>query len=331
MREIFVFVERSKDGFDESALELLTAARGLGEATVSAVLMGADVADLASEAARWFDSVYVFDDPALAQPDGDLQSRILAPLIDREKPLVTLVPHTNTGLELTPMLSVRAGTPLIADAMAIESCAAGDCEAGVECIRAVRAVFGGKVQARVSAIPAANGVMISVRPGAYTPPDTAPGAGGAVHSETIPEGVAPRRQYVETVAPDPGAVDISQAEVLVAIGRGIEDEENLEDLRSLADAMGAEVACTRPVVDKKWLEKTRQVGTSGVTVKPRVYLALGISGSFQHLGGVKGDPFIAAINTDPSAPIFGVADVGIVGDILDLIPLLEEKIRERRG
>ena len=92
-----------------------------------------------------------------------------------------------------------------------------------------------------------------------------------------------------------------------------------------------EVACTRPVVDKKWLEKTRQVGTSGVTVKPRVYLALGISGSFQHLGGVKGDPFIAAINTDPSAPIFDVADVGIVGDILDLIPLLEEKIRERRG
>ncbi|MGB5303501.1 MAG: electron transfer flavoprotein subunit alpha/FixB family protein [Gemmatimonadota bacterium] len=152
-----------------------------------------------------------------------------------------------------------------------------------------------------------------------------------MHSETIPEGVLPRRQYVETIAPDPGAVDISQAEVLVAIGRGIEDEENLEDLRSLADAMGAEVACTRPVVDRKWLEKTRQVGTSGVTVKPRVYLALGISGSFQHLGGVKGDPFIAAINTDPSAPIFGVADVGIVGDILDLIPLLEEKIRERRG
>ena len=98
MREIFVVVERSKDGFDESALELLTAARGLGEAKVSAVLMGADVADLASEAAQWFDSVYVFDDPALAQPDGDLQSRILAPLIDREKPLVTLVPHTNTGL-----------------------------------------------------------------------------------------------------------------------------------------------------------------------------------------------------------------------------------------
>ena len=194
MREIFVVVERSRDGLDESALELLTAARGLGEATVSAVLMGAEVADLVSEAAQWFDSVYVFEDPALEHPDGDLQARILAPLIDREKPLVTLLPHTNTGLELAPMLAVRAGTPLIADAMDIESCAAGDCEAGVECIRAVRSVFGGKVQARVSAIPAENGVMISVRPGAYTPPDVAPGAGGVVHSENVPAGVTPRRQ-----------------------------------------------------------------------------------------------------------------------------------------
>jgi len=331
MREIFVVVERSGDGLEESALELLTAARSLGEVTVSAVLTGAEVADLASEAARWFDDVYVFDDPALSQPDGDFQSRVLAPLIDRRKPFVTLVPHTNTGLELAPMLSVRAGLPLIADAMAIESCTAQDSSAGVACLRAVRAMHGGKVQARVAAIPAENGVMVSVRPGAYAPPDAVPGTGGAVHPETIPEGVAPRRQYVETVAPEPGAVDISHAEVLVAVGRGIEDEENLEALRSLADAMGAEVACTRPVVDRKWLEKTRQVGTSGVTVRPRVYLALGISGSFQHLGGVKGDPFIAAINTDPSAPIFGVADVGIVGDILDLIPLLEEKIRERRG
>ena len=331
MREILVVVERSGDGLDESALELLTAARGLGDVMVSAVLMGSDVADLASAAARWFDGVYVFDNPALAQPDGDFQSRILAPFIDRQKPIVTLVPHTNTGLELAPMLAVRTGTPLVADAMAIEWCAAGDCAAGADGIRAIRAMFGGKVRARVSAIPAENGVTISVRPGAYAPPSSAPEAAGTMHPEAIPEGVAPRRQYVETVAPDPSAVDISQAEVLVAVGRGIEDEENLEEVRSLAEAMGAEVACTRPVVDSKWLEKTRQVGTSGVTVKPRVYLALGISGSFQHMGGVKGDPFIAAINTDPSAPIFGVADVGIVGDILDLIPLLEAKIRERRS
>jgi len=188
MRKIFVVVERAKDGLGESALELLTAARGLGDATVSAVLMGADVADLASEAAQWFDSVYVFEDPSLAYPDGDLQSRVLAPLIDREKPLVTLVPHTNTGLELAPMLSVRAGTPLIADAMALESCAAGDCESGVACVRAVRAMFGGKVQARVSAVPTENGVMISVRSGAFPPPDTAPGPAEPCTRRPCPKG-----------------------------------------------------------------------------------------------------------------------------------------------
>ena len=325
MRKILVVVERVKGELDETAFELLTAARDLGDAAVSAVLIGAGVAETAAELTRWFENVHVYDDPSLAQPDGDYQARVLAPLIEREKPFATLIPHTNTGMELAPMLAVRANAPLIADAMSLEASGEG------QTIRAVRTVFSGKVQARVSTKPTDNGTIVSVRPGAFTAPETPPEAGGVVHTESIPEGVSPRRQYVETVAPDPSAVDISQAEVLVAVGRGIEDEENLELVHKLAEAMGAEVACTRPVVDKKWLEKSRQVGTSGVTVKPRIYLALGISGSFQHLGGIKGDPFIAAINTDPAAPIFGVADVGIVGDILELIPLLEEKIRERRG
>ncbi len=323
MRQTFVVVERVKGKPDEMALELLTAARDLGDTTVSAVLMGDGVADMAIELARWFESLHVYDDPSLAQPDGDYQSRVLAPLIQREKPFATLVPHTNTGMELAPMLAVRVNAPLIADAMSLE--------VEGETMRAVRTMFSGKVQARVSANTSENGAIVSVRPGAFTAPDSPPEAAGTIHAERIPEGVAPRRHYVETLTPDPGAVDISQAEVLVAVGRGIEDEENLEIVSTLAEAMGAEVACTRPVVDKKWLEKSRQVGTSGVTVKPRVYLALGISGSFQHLGGIKGDPFIAAINKDPGAPIFGVAHVGIVGDILDLIPLLEEKIRQRRG
>jgi electron transfer flavoprotein alpha subunit len=325
MRKIFVVVEHVQGGLDESAFELFTAARGLGDARVAAVLMGEGLADTATELTSWFEDVHVYDDPSLAQPDGDYQARALAPLIDREKPFATLIPHTNTGLELAPLLAARANTPLIADAMSIEADADG------QKVRAVRTILSGKLQARVSASPAENGAMVSVRPGAFAIPETPPKAGGTIHTEVIPEGVSPRRSYVETVTPDPSAVDISQAEVLVAVGRGIEDEENLDEVHSLAQALGAEVACTRPVVDKKWLEKTRQVGTSGVTVKPRVYLALGISGSFQHMGGIKGDPFIAAINKDPAAPIFAVADVGIVGDILDLIPLLEEKIRQRRG
>jgi electron transfer flavoprotein alpha subunit len=136
------------------------------------------------------------------------------------------------------------------------------------------------------------------------------------------------RRFLETVQAEIGDVDITKADVLVSIGRGIEDEENIELAHELAEAMGAEVSCSRPIVDAKWLEKARQVGTSGKTVKPKVYLALGISGSFQHLGGLKGSPFIVAVNKNPKAPIFQVADVGIVEDILEFMPALTEKIQQ---
>ena len=119
-------------------------------------------------------------------------------------------------------------------------------------------------------------------------------------------------------------------DVLVSVGRGIEDQENIELAEDLAQSMGAVVSCSRPIVDAKWLEKARQVGTSGQTVKPKVYLALGISGSFQHLGGIKGAPFIVAVNKNPKAPIFQVADVGIVEDILEFIPELAEKVKESK-
>ncbi len=116
--------------------------------------------------------------------------------------------------------------------------------------------------------------------------------------------------------------------MLVSIGRGIEDEDNIEIAQELADAIGADVSCSRPIVDAKWLEKSRQVGTSGQTVKPKVYIALGISGSFQHLGGIKGSPFMVAVNKNANAPIFQVADIGITDDLLDFVPVLTEKIEK---
>jgi len=127
-----------------------------------------------------------------------------------------------------------------------------------------------------------------------------------------------------------GDVDITKSDVLVSVGRGIEDQENLEIIFDLAKAMGADVSCSRPIVDAKWLEKSRQVGTSGKTVKPKVYLALGISGSFQHMGGLKGNPFIVAVNKNPKAPIFQVANVGVVADVLEFVPELTEKIKEAK-
>jgi electron transfer flavoprotein alpha subunit len=132
------------------------------------------------------------------------------------------------------------------------------------------------------------------------------------------------------VVAEVGDVDITKEDVLVSVGRGIEDQDNIEIAEDLAKAMGAVVSCSRPIVDAKWLEKSRQVGTSGQTVKPKVYMACGISGSFQHLGGIKGNPFIVAINKNAKAPIFQVADVGVVADILEFMPALTEAIEEAK-
>ncbi len=152
-------------------------------------------------------------------------------------------------------------------------------------------------------------------------------AGGSVTAGDAGDLTA-KRAFLEVVVAEVGDVDITKSDVLVSIGRGIEDEDNIEVAQELAEAMNAVVSCSRPIVDAKWLEKSRQVGTSGQTVKPKVYMAMGISGSFQHMGGVKGNPFIVAVNKNPKAPIFQVADVGIVEDILDFMPELQEAIEE---
>ncbi len=142
---------------------------------------------------------------------------------------------------------------------------------------------------------------------------------------------SPRSAAISTtIVPEAGDVDITKEPVLVSIGRGIGEKDNIPIAEELAEALGAVVSCSRPVVDAKWLPKSRQVGSSGQTVKPKIYLACGMSGSFQHLAGLKGNPFIVAINKNPKAPIFQVADVGIVTDMLEFMPELTEKVREAK-
>ena len=323
-RTILVLVERTGNELDDSALELATEARRLAEGgPVYAAVTGNGLGDIPDRLTQWFDKVYVFDDPLLDEPDGEATAELLFTLIERDRPWVTLIPHTNNGMDLAPVLAVKTDCPLIADCLSLTATDEG--------LSAVRTIYGGKVHARVTARSSDKGLLATVRPGSCAADAEAPGSGGSVTEEPVPENLVPHRRFVETLTPEAGAVDITQAEVLVAVGRGIEEEENLEIIQSLAEALGAEVACSRPVVDKNWLPKNHQVGTSGLTVKPRIYIAAGISGSFQHMGGLKGGAFIAAINKDPAAPIFNVADVGIVGDLFDIVPLLEEKIRELKG
>ena len=175
------------------------------------------------------------------------------------------------------------------------------------------------------------GVVLNIRPGSFKPKEGVPARGVVVDKPVDAAILTCGRRYLETIEAESGDVDITKHQVLVSIGRGIQEQDNVAIAEELAEALGAAVSCSRPVVDAKWMEKSRQVGSSGKTVKPRVYMACGISGSFQHLAGLKGNPFIVAINKNAKAPIFQVADVGVVDDLLEFLPELTNKIREQRS
>ena len=236
---------------------------------------------------------------------------------------IVLVPHEHFGIDLAPGLSIKTNSAFVSDVLDI---------AGVEGagLKVVRQEFGGQVSAHVRC-DISSGAVVTIRPGAFKPLEGAPVSGAVVDKSNDIGTLAAGRRYLETVVAEAGDVDITKYNILVSIGRGIQEKDNVAIAQELADALGAAVSCSRPVVDAKWMEKSRQVGSSGKTVKPKVYLACGISGSFQHLAGLKGSPFLIAINKNPKAPIFQVADVGIVDDILEFLPELTNKVREMRS
>jgi len=190
--------------------------------------------------------------------------------------------------------------------------------------------FGGRVQARV-ALPAGEPFVLSVRPTAFpaAPPLEAPGVIERIGPPALPARAGGRfLEYVEEAAEGP---DITQSDLIVSIGRGIGEEENVALAAELAEALGGALACSRPIVDRGWLPRSRQVGTSGRTVRPRLYLALGISGAFQHVAGMKGAGRVIAVNRDRHAPVFKAADWGYVGNLFDIVPELIRLAREERG
>lgn len=320
MASVFVYVSHKDGKADDSAFELAGAARMLfpGSA-VTGLVAGSGVDAVCAEAAPFFGEVWRFEQKTLAWPNAEL----LRPLLVKVLPAgsIVLLPHDTFGLDLGPGLSVKLGVPYVPDVVG---------EDGLEgtTLKVVRQEFAGQVSSHV-AVDVAAGAVITVRSGAFRP--AGPGTPGTVADRSSDaDGLTARRKFVELIQAEAGDVDITREEVLVAVGRGIGDKENLPLVEELAEAMGAALCSSRPIVDAKWLDKSRQVGTSGKTVKPKVYLALGISGSFQHLGGIKGSPFLLAVNKNPKAPIFQAATVGVVADLLELLPVLTEKIRAAR-
>ena len=321
MARIFVYILHRNGVADDSAAELLAAA-GKIDATVSPTAIvtgcGADL-DSACEALRAsYAEVWKIANETLAYPNAELIRQTLVKILPAG--CIVLVTHDHFGIDLAPGLSIKTNVAFVSDVLAIKGIEGTD-------VKLVRQEFGGQVSAHVKC-DISSGAVITIRPGAFKPQESAPLAGIVVDKSSEIGALTARRRYLQTVVAEAGAVDITKHAVLVSIGRGIQEKDNVSIAEELADALGAALSCSRPVVDAKWLEKSRQVGSSGKTVKPKVYLACGISGAFQHLAGIKGNPFIIAINKNPKAPIFQVADVGIVDDILEFLPELTNKVRE---
>ena len=322
MAEIFVLAEHREGELREITFEMLGAAKYLGKdmgATITAVLLGHDVDTYAEKLGSYADTVLVVDDPKLDYFNAEIYQKVLSKLISDKNPVVTLIGHTAFGMDLAPALAVELGLPLATDCIGLEV------DGGK--LFAIRQIYSGKVNAKVSF--KGDRYMITIRSAAF------PVEEGTLSGEIVKESVAiedvPYRKFIGYEEAPAGEVDITQADYIIGIGRAIGDPENIPMVEELAEALGGVLACSRPVVDKNWLPKDRQVGSSGKIVKPKLYLALGISGAFQHVAGMKDSGLIVAINKDPKAPIFNVADYGIVNDLFKVVPVLKEKITELKG
>ncbi len=324
MPRIFAYIIHKSGVPDDSAIELLAAARAIAPTSAPTAILtgwGPDFDLACKSVSSSFDETWKISNQTLAYPNAELVRQALVHVLPSDS--IVLVSHDHFGIDLAPGLSIKLNAAYVPDVLAIE-----DLQGNT--LKLVRQEFGGQVSAHVRC-DISGGAVINVRPGAFKPGPIAVASGTVIDKSSEVGTLTARRRYIETIIAEAGDVDITRHSLLVSIGRGIQEKDNIALAEELAEVLGAAVSCSRPVVDAKWMEKSRQVGSSGKTVKPKVYLACGISGAFQHLAGIKGSPFLIAINKNPKAPIFQVADVGIVDDLLEFLPELTNKALEFRG
>jgi len=314
MSDVLAITEHRRGELRDVSFELPTACRELaGESgDVHLAVIGGDVDAFAAELDR--DGVDVIHTVAEGEEfNHDVYTQVVEALVAALEPRYVLAPHSVNGLDYAPALAQRLGYPLVTDVVA--------CDLDGE-LTVTRELYNGKTEAGVAV--ESELALLTIRPGEWEP---AEGAGDArieaFDVELDESAVGSTVTGFEEVGA--GDVDISEADVLVSVGRGIQEEENLDIIFELADALEATVSSSRPIVDNGWLPPDRQVGQSGKQVTPEVYIAIGISGAVQHVAGMKGAETIIAINDDPSAPIYDIADYGIVDDLFDVVPALTEQ------
>ena len=337
---VFVFAQQVDNKLNGIALELVGKGKDLAKdlgTEVTAVLIGSDVMSLTKELAEYgADRIIVVDDPELKEYRTEPYAHALAEVIKKYKPEIMLVGATAIGRDLGPRVSARIHTGLTADCTQLEI---GDFPInpipGREQLHnqllMTRPACGGNTIATI-ACPNFRPQMATVRPGVMQKAERVEGAQAVI--EEFNPGFVPNNKYVEIldiVKAVSDVEDIMDAKILVSGGRGVGSAENFKLLDDLAEALGGTVSCSRAVVDAGWKSKDLQVGQTGKTVRPHVYFAIGISGAIQHLAGMEESDIIIAINKDETAPIFDVADYGIVGDLNKILPALTEKIKEAKA
>jgi len=324
MKEFFVLAEHRRGELRDVTFEMLTKGRELSQKTnmdLTAVLLGHNVKEFAKRLADHAKRVLIVDDARLENFNAEAYQKVLSHLISERKPSLTLIGHTSFGIDLAPSLATELNVPLATDCIDVDF----DGEKPI----VVRQVYGGKVNVKAS-LRTSESYIVTLRPATFEAQEVEPLGGETIEVPSPLKEDIPYKRFIEYFEPPAGEVDITAADILVSVGRGIKDTENMSIVEKLAEALGGVLACSRPIVDKGWLPSDRQVGTSGKTVKPKLYIAVGISGAFQHVSGMKNSDLIIAINKDPKAPIFRAADYGVVEDLFKVVPTLTDRVLEEK-
>ncbi len=321
--DIIVFVEHLKDQVTDINFEMLGKGREIADTLggkLYAVLIGSQCSGLAEQLGK-ADAVLCMMDPRLADFNPTSYKHALGELVRERAPRLVMIGNTSMGMDLAAGISALLNVPLIA------YCNNLRVDDGK--IVATAQIYGGKLLAEAQA--SGDTLIVSVLAGSFSAEagrsDQTPKVEEVKPPLTINGGAGVK--FKQLIEPEAADVDITKQDILVSVGRGIQSADNLELVEELANALGGAVSASRPIVDNGWLPKARQVGKSGSTVKPKLYFAVGISGAPEHLEGMRDAPLIIAINSDPKAPIFDVADYGIAADLFDVVPALTEKVKSQ--
>lgn len=314
---ILIVAEHRSGQIDETTLEAIGKGREVSSKAgvpLKAVLFGKDVGSLASELASYpLDEVVALEDDRLEGYSPEVYGAALGQLLDADEYAIVMAGHTATGYEFLPRAAGDLGKPCVTDAVNITLEGQGAV--------VTRMGYNGKIAVELE-VGQASPCFITLRPGVAKAPEKGPDGASVRKVSLETADLETYREILGYEKPETEDIDISEADVVVAVGRGIKEKENMKLVEDLANALGGVVAGSRPIIDKDWLPWSRQVGSSGKTVRPKLYVACGISGAMQHITGMKSSKTIVAINVDPTAPIFGVAHYGVVGDLFKVIPAL---------